>query len=280
MLPLYLKALSPATPLEVVAHRIVWSALLLVVVVFATRQLVWLRQVRERPRILWTFVASAAALSLNWLVYIWGVAQGRVVDVSLGYFINPLLSVVLAVVVLKERLRPAQWAMVALAAAGVLWLSLLAGQLPWIGLTLAAAFGTYGLLRKMTPVDSLGGLTLETLLLLPIAAAYLLYLSAAGHSSWAATGGTLRWLLVAAGPITALPLWCFAAGARRLPLSVMGFLQYLGPSLQLGLGVLVFHEPLPSRKLAGFALIWLALLLYTLEGVLSQARARDAERGC
>jgi chloramphenicol-sensitive protein RarD len=276
VLPLYLKALSPATPLEVVAHRIVWSAGLLVVVVVVTRQLAWLRQLRERPRILWTFVASALALSVNWLVYIWGVAQGRVVDVSLGYFINPLVSVVLAVVVLKERLRPAQWAMVALAAAGVLWLSLLAGQVPWIGLTLAAAFGSYGLLRKMTPVDALGGLTLETLLLFPVAAPYLLYLSATGHGTWAG-GGALRWLLVAAGPITALPLWCFAAGARRLPLSVMGFLQYLGPSLQLGLGVLVFHEPLPSRKLAGFALIWLALVLYTLEGALNQARARSAE---
>ena len=274
VLPLYLKAVGAAAPLERVAHRILWSAGLLVVVVAATRQLDWLRQVRKRPRILGTFVASAAALTVNWLVYIWAVDEGRVVDASLGYFINPLVSVVLAVVVLKERLRAGQWAAVALAAIGVLWLSVLAGQLPWIGLTLAAVFGAYGLLRKTTPVDALGGLTLETLLLLPFAALYLLYLSLTGHSSWAAGGAGLRWLLVAGGPLTALPLWCFAAGARRIPLSLVGLLQYIGPSLQLGLGVLVFHEPLPARKLAGFALIWLALVLYTIEGALARpARA-------
>ena len=274
MLPLYLKAIGAAAPLEVVAHRILWSAGLLVVVVAATRQLDWLRQVRARPRILGTFVASAAALTVNWLVYIWAVAQGRVVDASLGYFINPLVSVVLAVLVLKERLRAGQWAAVALAAVGVLWLSVLAGQLPWIGLTLAAAFGAYGLLRKATSVDALGGLTLETLLLLPAAALYLLYLSAVGQSSWATGGAGLQWLLVAAGPITALPLWCFAAGARRIPLSLVGLLQYVGPTLQLVLGVFVFHEPLPARKLAGYALIWLALVLYTIEGALARTRPR------
>ena len=274
VLPLYLKALHAVPPLQVVAHRIVWAALLLVVVITVGRKRDFVAQLRRRPGIIWTFMASALALSVNWLVYIWGVSQGRVVDVSLGYFINPLFSIVLAVVVLKERLRTGQWAAVALASVGVLWLALLAGQLPWIGLTLAASFGTYGLLRKTASIDALGGLTLETLLLLPLAALYLLILSASGQGAWSTADVSLRSLLVAAGPITALPLLSFAAGARRIPLSLVGVLQYLGPTLQLGLGVFVFHESLPSAKLAGFALIWLALVLYALEGALFSARPK------
>lgn len=274
VLPLYLKALHAVPPPQIVAHRIVWAAILLVVVVAVTGKRDFIAQLRQRPRILLTFMASALALSINWLVYIWGVAQGRVVDVSLGYFINPLFSVVLAVVVLKERLRLAQWAAVGLAFVGVLWLGLLAGQMPWIGLTLAVSFGTYGLLRKTATIDALGGLTLETLLLFPVAALYLLSLAAQGHGAWSTADVSLRTLLVAAGPITALPLLSFAAGARRIPLSLVGILQYLGPTLQLALGVFVFHERLPSAKLAGFSLIWLALVLYAVEGALFSTRAK------
>jgi chloramphenicol-sensitive protein RarD len=274
VLPLYLKALQPVPAAQVVAHRIVWAALLMVVVVTVTGKRDFIAQLQKQPRIIWTFMASALLLSVNWLVYVWGVGQGRVVDVSLGYFINPLFSVVLAVVVLKERLRPAQWAAVALAAAGVLWLVLLVGQPPWIGLPLAVSFGTYGLLRKTATIDALGGLTLETLLLLPVAAFYLLRLSAQGHGAWSTADLSLRSLLVAAGPITALPLLCFAAGARRIPLSLVGLLQYLGPTLQLALGVFVFHERLPPAKLAGFALIWLALALYAVEGALFSTRPK------
>ncbi len=274
VLPLYLKALHPVPPLEIVAHRIVWSAALLIVVVAVSRKRDFIAQLRERPRIIGTFLASALALSVNWLVYIWAVGQGRIVDASLGYFINPLFTVVLGVAILKERLRALQWAAIAVAAAGVLWLALLVGQVPWIGLTLAASFGTYGLLRKTASIDALGGLTLETLLLLPVAGLYLLSRSSSGHGSWAVAPLPLRTLLVAAGPITAVPLLCFAAGARRIPLSLVGILQYLGPSLQLGLGVFVFHEPLPSVKLAGFALIWLALALYATEGAVFSARLR------
>jgi chloramphenicol-sensitive protein RarD len=273
VLPLYLKALHAVAPVEVVAHRILWSALLLAVVVMVGRKRDFIVQVRARPRVILTFIASALALSVNWLVYIWAVVQGRVVDASLGYFINPLFSVVLAVIVLKERLRVGQWAAVVLAGLGVLWLALLVGQLPWIGLTLAASFGTYGLLRKTASIDALGGLALETFLLVPIAGLYLLSLWFTGHATWTTATGSLRTLLVAAGPITAVPLLCFAAGARRIPLSLLGILQYLGPTLQLGLGVFVFHEPLPLAKLAGFALIWLALVLYAVEGFVSRARA-------
>jgi chloramphenicol-sensitive protein RarD len=260
VLPLYLKALHAVPPAQIVAHRIVWAALLMVVVVAVSPKREFIAQLRQQPRLIWTFMASALALSINWLVYIWGVGQGRVVDVSLGYFINPLFSVVLAVVVLKERLRPGQWAAVTLAFAGVLWLALLVGQPPWIGLTLAASFGLYGLLRKIATIDALGGLTLETLLLLPLAACYLLILSLRGQSAWSTADVSLRSLLVAAGPITALPLLCFAAGARRIPLSLVGILQYLGPTLQLALG--------------GFALVWLALALYALESALFSARPK------
>jgi chloramphenicol-sensitive protein RarD len=276
VLPLYLKALHAVPALEVVAHRIVWAALLLLLVTAVARQWSWLRQVRERPPLVWMFVASAAGLSVNWLTYIWAVNVGRVVDASLGYFINPLFSVVLGVLVLKERLRAGQWAAVTVAGVGVLWLTLQAGQPPWIGLTLAVSFGLYGLLRKTASIDALAGLTLETWLLLPLAGGYLLYLSLTQQSSWATGGATQNALLVAAGPITAVPLLAFAAGARRIPLSLVGILQYLGPTLQLGLGVLVFHEPLPAAKLFGFALIWAALVLYTVEGLSFRARAASA----
>ena len=276
LLPLYLKLLGTVPPVELVAHRIVWAAVLLVALELLLRQQAWLTHVVERPRVLLTFLASATVLTINWLVYIYAVSVGRVVDGSLGYFINPLVSVVLAVVVLKERLRPTQWAAVALAGAGVLWLTVLAGQLPWIGLILAATFGLYGLLRKTAPIDSLGGLTLETLLLLPLAGGYLLWLSSDGRSSWTGAAPSLRAWLVAAGPITAIPLLSFAAGARRIPLSLVGILQDLGPSLQLGLGVLVFHEPLPPAKLCGFALIWLAVAVFTLEGAMLTRATRRA----
>jgi chloramphenicol-sensitive protein RarD len=220
----------------------------------------------------WIFVASAAGLSINWLTYIWAVNAGRVVDASLGYFITPLFSVVLGVLVLKERLRAGQWAAVVLAALGVLWLTLRADQPPWIGLTLALSFGLYGLLRKTASIDALAGLTLETWLLLPIAGGYLLYLSLIEESSWATGGVTQGALLVAAGPITAVPLLAFSAGARRIPLSLFGILQYVGPTIQLGLGALVFHEPLPAEKLFGFALIWVALALFAVEGLTFRAR--------
>ena len=276
LLPLYLKALASVNAFEVVSHRIVWAAAFLLALLVVTKQYGWVKTLREQPRSVLTFLCSAAVLSINWITYIWAVAVGRVVDASLGYFISPLLSVVLAVVVLKERLRPLQWAAVSVAGAGVVWLTVLAGQLPWIGLVLAVSFGLYGLLRKTARIDALGGLTLETLLLLPVAGAYLLW--APNGGAWHGAQPSLRLLLIAAGPITAVPLLAFAAGARRIPLSLVGILQYLGPTLQLLLGVLVFREQLPPAKLLGFALIWLAVALYTLEGVMLRRPAHEQGR--
>lgn len=272
MMPLYVRALGKVPSLQIVAHRVVWAALLLVALVLGTRQVEWLTTLRQRPRVLWTFVFSSAALTVNWLVYIWAIGQGRVVDASLGYFINPLLSVVLGVVVLKERLRAAQWAAVAVAALGVCWLALLAGEPPWIGLTVAASFGLYGLLRKTAAIDALGGLTLETLLLLPVALGYVVYCWFGAQGAFAGGGWERTLLLLAAGPVTALPLLAFSAGARRIPLALLGILQYLAPTLQLSLGLIVFHESLSAAKLAGFALIWLAVLLYSLEAVVYRGR--------
>ncbi|RYZ09919.1 MAG: EamA family transporter RarD [Myxococcales bacterium] len=272
-MPLYVKALGRVPPLQIVAHRVVWASAVLAVLVVATRQVGWLTLVRRRPGLLWTLGLSAAALSVNWLVYIWAVGQGRVVDASLGYFINPLLSVVLGVVVLKERLRSVQWIAVGVAALGVLWLSLLAGELPWIGLTVAASFGVYGLLRKTAPIDALGGLTLETLLLLPVALGYVVYSAFGAGGAFAGGGSTRTLLLLAAGPVTALPLLAFGAGARRIPLALVGILQYVAPTLQLLLGIAAFGEVLPKRKLFGFALIWLAVLLYSAEVLVTRARS-------
>jgi chloramphenicol-sensitive protein RarD len=273
LMPLYVRSLHAVPSMQIVAHRIVWAALLLVGFVVATNRLDFVRQLARQPRMAWTFVASSAAISVNWLVYIWAVGQGRVVDASLGYFINPLFSVVLAVAVLKERLRPLQWLAVGVAALGVLWLALLAQQLPWIGLTVAVSFGSYGLLRKTAAIDALGGLTLETVLLLPLALGYLVYLSFTPQGMFAGGGPSLLALLFAAGPLTAIPLLAFSAGARRIPLSLVGILQYLSPSLQLAIGLFVFHEPLPLAKLLGFGLIWLAVALYSVEGVAFRARA-------
>lgn len=272
LLPLYLKAVQRVAPLEVLAHRVFWAALFMIGVSAAKRSFRFLAAVRADRKIFLTFAASALVLSINWFVYIWSVNAGRVVDASLGYFINPLFSVLLGVVVLGERLRRAQWVSVALALTGVLWLTVLAGQLPWIGLTLAASFGTYGLLRKTAALGALEGLTLETLLLLPLSAAYLVWRGAHEQSGFLQASPGLRALLVLAGPLTAVPLLLFSAGARKIPLSLVGILQYVGPTLQLLLGVFLYREAFGPGKMAGYAFIWAALALYSAEGLLVSRR--------
>jgi chloramphenicol-sensitive protein RarD len=279
LIPLYFRAVRTVSPFEVLSHRIVWSFVLLLVILSGSRQFAWLGRLRERPRIVGSFLLSAALLSINWFVYISAVIGGRVVDASLGYFINPLLSVVLAVVFLKERLRLLQWVSVGIAALGVLWLTILVGQLPWIGITLATSFGLYGLMRKTAALDALVGLALETTLLLPAALAYLYWLARTGAGAWSEATLSLKWLLVAGGPITAVPLLCFAAGARRIPLSLVGILQYLGPTLQLLLGVCLFHEAFGAGKMAGFSLIWGAVLLFSIEGLVVARRGALGSEG-
>ncbi len=249
-----------------------WSLLFLALVLAWRKQWAWLGSVARQPIVIASFIASALMLTCNWFVYIWAVNIDRVVDASLGYFMLPLVNVGLGFLLLKERLRPLQWASIAVAACGVAWLTWSAGQLPWIGLLLAISFGIYGLLRKTASLGALEGLSFETVLLLPLAVAYQIWLLQHGSNTFTQQSTANQWLLVAAGPITAIPLLLFAAGARRLPLSMLGILQYITPTIQLLIGVWIYHEPFGGARLAGFILIWTALALYSLEG-LWQARA-------
>ncbi|HVL76657.1 MAG TPA: EamA family transporter RarD [Noviherbaspirillum sp.] len=274
LFPLYFKSLQALQPLEVLLHRMLWSLVFVLAVLACRRQWRWIAEVMRKPRVLAGFAVSAVLLSTNWFIYIWAVNNDRVVDASLGYFINPLFSVLLGYLLLRERLRPVQWAAVGLAAAGVLWLTWQVGQLPWVALSLATTFGLYGLMRKTASLGALEGLTLETLLLFPFAAVWLAWLTAQGATGFGDVGLSTQLLLAAAGPITAIPLLMFAAGARRIPLSLLGLLQYIGPTLQLLIGVWVYNEPFGGARLIGFALIWGALAVYSVEGLWRSRVAR------
>jgi chloramphenicol-sensitive protein RarD len=265
--PIYFKSLHAIPPAEILLHRMLWSLLFVAAVLAWRKQWAWLGPVLRKPKVLAGFAASALLLSSNWFIYIWAVNNGRVLDSSLGYFINPLFNVLLGFLVLRERLRPIQWISVALAAVGVLWLTWHGGQLPWVALALATTFGLYGLLRKTAALGALEGLALETMLLFPLALGYLIVLTLHHQNSFVGAPTSLQVLLAAAGPITAIPLLLFASGARRIPLSLLGLLQYIGPTLQLLLGVWLYHEPFGGMRLIGFALIWSALAVYSLEGV-------------
>ncbi|WP_119153017.1 EamA family transporter RarD [Caldimonas tepidiphila] len=273
LFPLYFRALAHVPPLQVLAHRIGWSLAFVLLVLVARRRWGGLLGALRRPRVLAVSALSATLLSSNWLVYIWAVHNGHVVEASLGYFINPLVNVVLGFAVLHERLRRVQWAAVALAAAGVAWLTWQGGQPPWIALFLAATFATYGLLRKTAPLGPLDGLALETLLLTPLALGAIALWVGSGTDAFVAGDAATRWLLAAAGPVTAVPLLLFAAGARRITLATLGLLQYIGPTLQLLLGVWLFGEPFGAERAIGFGAIWLALALYSAEGLWHSRRA-------
>lgn len=272
--PLYFHALAEVPAMEMLAHRMLWSLLFLALVLTARRQWKWLPQTLRQPRILGSFVASAVLLSANWFVYIWSVNNGHVIDASLGYFINPLVNVLLGVLVLKEKLRRAQWVAIAAAACGVLWLTWSAGQVPWIALILGITFGSYGLLRKTAALAALEGLSLETIILFPLALCYVVWLTVQGQNTFVNSEfDSTRWLLAAAGPITAVPLLLFAAGARRIPMAALGLIQYLSPTMQALLGVWVFHEAFPPARLLGFVIIWAALALYVAEGLWANKRS-------
>jgi chloramphenicol-sensitive protein RarD len=268
LFPLYFHALNEVPSGQILAHRVLWSLLFLAIVLTVRRQWKWLPAVLRQPRVIGSFVASALLLSANWLVYIWSVNNGHVIEASLGYFINPLVNIMFGYLLLKERLRAGQWAAIALAALGVAWLTWQAGTVPWIALILAATFGGYGLMRKTAALGALEGLSFETMALFPLALGYVIWLSLHGQNSFInTTADSTRWLLVASGPITAIPLLLFAAGARKIPLSALGLLQYISPTIQFLLGVWLFHEAFSAERLVGFLLIWSALALYAAEGL-------------
>jgi len=268
--PIYFKLLHQVPAVQILGHRVVWSLLFLLVLVSAFRDGRALRKSASNYRTLLIYLLAAVLLAANWLTYIWGVNAGFVVETSLGYFINPLMNVVLGVIVLRERLRPAQWIPVGLAAVGVIYLTILYGTLPWIALALALTFASYGLVKKLAPLGSLHSLTLETGLLFIPAMGYLLWVAQAGEGAFIHQGPATTLLLAAAGVITAVPLLLFGAAARRVPLSTLGILQFIAPTCQFLLGVFVYGEPFTLARLAGFACIWLALLLYVGEGMLAK----------
>ena len=275
LFPLYLRALAVVPALQLVAHRVAWACLFVFGWMAVRGELGELRQVLSRPGVVLRLTATALLITVNWLVFVWAVANGHVVETSLGYFINPLVNVLLGVVLLSERLNRAQWTAVALAAFGVVYLTWTAGRLPWIALALAFSFGIYGFIRKTARVEALPGLAVETALLAPVAIGYLFWAAAQGNGSMGHAGVLIDVMLVASGAITAIPLFLFSYGERRLPYSTVCIIQYLAPTLQLATAVLLFHEPFDRARLTGFACIWIALLIYAGDGML---RARAAAR--
>ncbi len=271
LFPIYWKLLQSVPAAQIMAHRIVWCLLIVALWLGLREGFGWLRGLSRR--LLAMLATSALLISLNWWLYIWAVNAGHIVETSLGYFINPLVSVLMGVLILRERLNAAQWCAVAVAAGGVLWLTWQGGRLPWIALALALTFGSYGLIRKLAVVPSVQGLAVESGLLFVPAVAFLIASELSGRGSFGHGALRIDLLLVVGGVVTALPLILFAVGARRIPLSMVGILQYLAPTLQLACGVLLFGEPFTHAQALGFGCIWLALGIYAIDG-LWRARRR------
>jgi chloramphenicol-sensitive protein RarD len=263
-MPVYIKAVRAVPILEVLSHRILWAFLLLLLLCWRQGELATIRAALRSPRTLTLLAGSTTAIAVNWLAYIWAVANGHVLESSLGYFINPLVNVLFGVAILGESLeRPVRIA-VGVAAVGVLWMVIRGGHVPWVAFTLATSFGLYGLLRKLAPVGGLAGLTIETALLSPLAGGYIGWAVATGRSGFLAGRPGIDALLLLAGPITAVPLLFFAGAARRLPLSTLGMLQYVSPSLQFLLAVFLYREPLDRPRLVAFVFIWTALAIFAV----------------
>jgi len=274
LFPIYWKWLHAVPALQLIGHRILWSFVMLFAFIFLSRQWRVFRATALKPRVLRIYLVAATLIGINWLVYIWAVNAGYIVQVSLGYYINPLLNVLMGVLFLREHLRPSQWVPLGLAAAGVLYLNFAYGSLPWIALTLAFSFGLYGLVKKTAPLGSLYGLTLETGLLFLPALLYLLYSETTRQGAFLHSGAISDALLVGAGLMTTIPLLMFASAARRIPLSLVGILQYIAPTLQFLLGVLVYGEPFTHTQFIGFGIVWLALILFGVEGYLATRSRR------
>lgn len=279
--PLYWPLLEPAGAIEILAHRVLWSLLtmgLLVVLLGRRRQFadLW-----RSPRTLSLLGVAAVVIGINWGMFIYGVNNEHVVETSLGYFINPLVTVLMGVLILGETLRPLQWAAMGVAAAAVVILTLDYGRLPWVALVLACSFGTYGLAKKQARAGAVESLALETVLLAPVAAVYVGWLVAAGRADFGTHGAGHALLLTTTGIVTAIPLICFGAAATRLPMVAIGLLQYLTPTIQFTLGLLVFHEPMPTGRWVGFGLVWVALLVFTVEAINHRRRQlRLAAEAC
>ncbi len=265
LFPLYWPLLEPSVPLEVLAHRVLWSLVVVIVLLAVTGRLGSVRSLLADRRRLLRMALAAVLIAVNWFTYIYGVTSGHVVETSLGYFVNPIVTVLLGVLVLGERLRPAQWTALGLAGLAVVVLTVENGRPPWLALVLAFSFGGYGLLKKTTRVGVVEGLAVESGVLVPVAAAYVAFLGASGAGTFGTEGAGHAALLALSGLVTAVPLLAFGAAAARVPLTTLGLLQYLAPSLQFALGVTLFDEPLPPVRLLGFVLVWAGLALFTAD---------------
>ncbi len=268
--PIYWKFLHQVSALQVIGHRISWSFILLIIIIFLTRQWKDFRSAALTPKIISIYAIASVLLTINWLVYVWGVNAGFIVETSLGYFINPLLSVLLGVIFLRERLRPAQWIPVGIAAIGVIYLTVVYGRLPWIALSLAFSFGFYGFVKKLAPLGSLYGLTLETGIVFPIALIYLFIVEFNGTGAFLHESALTTTLLIGAGAVTTIPLLMFASAAKQIPLSVVGLLQYIAPTIQFLIGVFLYKEPFDQSHFIGFGIVWVALIIFWVENYLSR----------
>jgi chloramphenicol-sensitive protein RarD len=277
LFPIYWKLLEQVPAIEILAHRMVWSLVFVAMLLTLQQEWKWLREVLRSRRTVLVYTLAAILLSFNWFTYIWAVNAGYVVESSLGYFINPLINILLGVIFLGEKLRTGQVVAVLLAGAGVVYLTVSYGALPWISLLLAFTFGLYGLIKKTARLESMHGFSLETMVMFVPALGFLLYREAAGVGAFAHQGAITTLLLVLAGPVTSIPLLLFGYSARRVPLSMLGFMQYIAPTLQFLLGVFAYHEAFPLQRLVGFSIIWTALLVYTLEGVKFSRKLKSSQ---
>ena len=275
LFPMYFKAIQAVPSLEIIVHRAIWSALFGALLLLVWKHPGWLRELIDHPKRFAVLALSGSLIAANWLIYVWAVNNNHMVEASLGYFINPLINVMLGMVLLRERLRPLQWVAVILALIGVLQQVWQVGSLPWISLALAFSFGFYGLIRKKAPVAALPGLVVETWILVPLAVGWLLF-NPMAHSAqpefW--TTSEAIWL-AAAGPVTLIPLVCFNAAARDLPYATLGFLQYIAPTLVLSLAVLMFGEHMPSATVVTFCFIWAGLIIYSADAWMSLRRRAE-----
>jgi chloramphenicol-sensitive protein RarD len=262
LVPLYWKLLTHVPAIQVLGHRIVWSLAVLIILVAAMRRNGRATLGAVSRRVVGLYAIAAALIAANWFLYIYAVNAGFIVETSLGYYITPLVNVLFGVVVFHERMRPAQWVAIAIATVGVVQLTFAYGALPWIAFGLAASFGSYGLAKKKAPLDPVEGLTLETAILAPVAILFLVMLHRSGEGAFLRTGATSDALMIGGGLVTTVPLLLFAAAVRSVPLSVIGILQYIGPTLQFLLGVFVYHEPFSRTQLIGFSIVWAALAIY------------------
>ena len=270
--PLYWTLLKPAGAIEILAHRVFWSLAVMAVLVVALRRVSQFKEILSTPRTRIFIMVASVVIAVNWGAFIWGVNNGHVVETSLGYFINPLVTVMMGVVLLGERLRRLQWVAMGIATVAVLGLTIEYGRPPWVALVLAFSFGTYGLAKKKANAGAVESLALETLLLAPIALGYLLFLGSQGTSSFGNAGTGHAALLVSTGIVTAIPLICFGAAATRVSMTTLGLLQYLAPTIQFVLGLVVFHEPMTAMRWVGFILVWVALAIFTFELVKHRRR--------